>query len=94
MPGYNEADDGSGDSGVIATSGPSRDAVKKLDQIIQVNTSAILLCLRKCLHYRPKNFHTKAAIVVLQSRMPLPVILTKDGMKKVNKWVCLLAPTL
>jgi hypothetical protein len=41
MPGYNEADEGSGDSGVIATSGPSRDAVKKLDQIIQVNTSAI-----------------------------------------------------
>jgi autophagy-related protein 13 len=34
--GYNEAEEGSGDSGVIATSGPSRDAVKKLDQIIQV----------------------------------------------------------
>ena len=36
MPGYSEADEGSGDSGVIATAGPSRDAVKKLDQIIQV----------------------------------------------------------
>jgi autophagy-related protein 13 len=36
MPGYNEADEGSGDSGVIASSGPSKDAVKKLDQIIQV----------------------------------------------------------
>ena len=47
MPGYNEADEGSGDSGVIATSGPSRDAVKKLDQIIQVNTSAILSSSRK-----------------------------------------------
>jgi autophagy-related protein 13 len=94
MPGYNEADEGSGDSGVIATSGPSRDAVKKLDQIIQVNTPAILSSLRECLHYCPQNFHTKAAIVVLQSRMPLPVILTKDGTKKVNKWVCLQSSTL
>lgn len=67
MPGYNDADEGSGDSGVIAAGGPSRHAVKKLDQIIQ-------------------HFHTKAAIVILQSRMPLPVIPTKDGSKKVNKW--------
>jgi len=36
MPGYNDADDGSGDSGVIQAGGPSKDAVKKLDQIIQV----------------------------------------------------------
>jgi autophagy-related protein 13 len=37
MPGYNEVDEGSGDSGdVVAASGPSKDAVKKLDQIIQV----------------------------------------------------------
>ena len=94
IPGYNEADEGSGDSGVIATSGPSRDAVKKLDQIIQVNTPAILSSLGKYLHHCPQNFHTKAAIVVLQSRMPLPVILTKDGTKKVNKWVYLLLSTL
>ncbi|KAG4416495.1 autophagy protein 13 [Cadophora malorum] len=67
MPAYNEADEGSGDSGVIATTGPSRDVVKKLDQIIQ-------------------NFHTKAAYLVLQSRMPLPVVFTKDGTKKLNKW--------
>ncbi|KAL2069878.1 hypothetical protein VTL71DRAFT_14557 [Oculimacula yallundae] len=57
----------SGDSGVIAATGPSRDVVKKLDQIIQ-------------------NFHTKAAYLVLQSRMPLPVVFTKDGTKKLNKW--------
>lgn len=31
---YNEGDEGSGDSGVMT--GPSKDAVKKLDQIIQV----------------------------------------------------------
>jgi autophagy-related protein 13 len=37
MPGYAEADEGSGDSGVMAATGPSRDAVKKLDQIIQVS---------------------------------------------------------
>jgi autophagy-related protein 13 len=36
MPGYNDADEGSGDSGVIQSGGPSKDAVKKLDQIIQV----------------------------------------------------------
>jgi autophagy-related protein 13 len=34
-----------------------------------------------------QNFHTKAAILILQSRMSLPVIITKDGGKKVNKWV-------
>jgi hypothetical protein len=39
MPGYNEADEGSGDSGVMASNGPSKDAVKKLDQIIQVGSS-------------------------------------------------------
>ncbi|TVY83205.1 Autophagy-related protein [Lachnellula suecica] len=67
MPAYNEGDDGSGDSGVMATNGPSKDSIKKLDQIIQ-------------------NFHTKAAIVVLQSRMSLPIVYTKEGLKKVNKW--------
>jgi autophagy-related protein 13 len=36
MPAYSEADEGSGDSGVMAPNGPSKDAVKKLDQIIQV----------------------------------------------------------
>ena len=34
MAGYNDTDEGSGDSGVM--SGPSKDSVKKLDQIIQV----------------------------------------------------------
>jgi hypothetical protein len=34
-----------------------------------------------------QNFHTKAAIVILQSRMNLPVIRQKDGSIKVNKWV-------
>jgi hypothetical protein len=36
-PGYSEADEGSGDSGVMPSNGPSKDAVKKLDQIIQVS---------------------------------------------------------
>jgi hypothetical protein len=36
MPAYNEGDDGSGDSGVMPSNGPSKDSVKKLDQIIQV----------------------------------------------------------
>ena len=40
MVGYSEAEEGSGDSGIIASSGPSKDAVKKLDQIIQVGSSS------------------------------------------------------
>lgn len=40
MSGHSESD-GSGDSGVMQATGPSRDAVKKLDQIIQV-------CSQKC----------------------------------------------
>lgn len=36
MPAYTEGDDGSGDSGVMPSNGPSKDSVKKLDQIIQV----------------------------------------------------------
>jgi len=39
MPGYSEADEGSGDSGVISSNAPSKDAVRKLDQIIQVRSS-------------------------------------------------------
>jgi hypothetical protein len=38
-PGYSEASEGSEDSGVIAATGPSREAIKKLDQIIQVISS-------------------------------------------------------
>lgn len=36
MPVYNDVDEGSGDSEVMASNGPSKDAVRKLDQIIQV----------------------------------------------------------
>lgn len=36
MPAYSEADEGSGDSGVMPPGGPSQEALKKLDQIIQV----------------------------------------------------------
>ncbi|CCU82646.1 autophagy-related protein 13 [Blumeria hordei DH14] len=32
------------------------------------------------------NFHLKAAILVLQSRILLPVVITQEGSKKVNKW--------
>ncbi|RDW75070.1 autophagy-related protein 13 [Coleophoma cylindrospora] len=64
MPGYNETDEA---GGAVATSGPSQESVRKMDQIVQ-------------------NFHTKAAVVILQSRISLPVVFTKDGPKKVNKW--------
>ncbi|SZF05670.1 unnamed protein product [Blumeria hordei] len=33
-----------------------------------------------------QNFHLKAAILVLQSRILLPVVITQEGSKKVNKW--------
>ncbi len=45
---YNEADEGSGDSGVIAASAPSRDVVKKLDQIIQVSSASFLAYCNAC----------------------------------------------
>lgn len=38
-PMYNDADDGTNTGGEVAASGPSRDTVKKLDQIIQVRSS-------------------------------------------------------
>lgn len=37
MPHYQEIDDTSGDGGSMVATGPSREAVKKLDQIIQVS---------------------------------------------------------
>ncbi|QSZ36004.1 hypothetical protein DSL72_007128 [Monilinia vaccinii-corymbosi] len=67
MPHYQEVDDASGDGGVMAATGPSPEAIKKLDQIIQ-------------------NFHMKAAIIVLGSRVGLPIVFTKEGTKKTNKW--------
>lgn len=41
MGSYNDTDEGSGDSGVMA--GPSKDSVKKLDQIIQVYLTNVIL---------------------------------------------------
>lgn len=68
IPGYNEeVEEGSEDSEAIAPNGPSREAMKKMDQILQ-------------------NFFLKAALVILQSRIPLPVVIAKDGNKRVNKW--------
>lgn len=67
VPGYSEGDDGSGDSGIIASAGPSQDSIRRLDQVIQ-------------------NFFTKAAYIVLSSRMSLPVMQNKDGTKKLNRW--------
>jgi hypothetical protein len=50
MPGYNEADEGSGDSEVLTPNGPNKDAVKKLDQIIQVDSSIVSQLLEIGLH--------------------------------------------
>jgi hypothetical protein len=43
MPGNSGEDEGSGDSGMMPSSGPSKDAVKKLDQIIQVQEYVLVL---------------------------------------------------
>lgn len=88
MTGYNEADEGSGDSGVMPAAGPSRDVVKKLDQIIQVSFMSGPSRWNGLLMLLKQNFHTKAAYLILQARMPLPIVISKDGTKKVNKWVC------
>jgi hypothetical protein len=41
MASYSEVDESSEDSGVIAANSPSKEAVKKLDQILQVKWSTI-----------------------------------------------------
>lgn len=88
MPTYNDADEKlvAGEEENNASTGPSKDAIKKLDQIIQVSCQTPLSCNSASLT-NLKNFHTKAAIVILQSRVSLPIVLTKDQTKKVNKWV-------
>lgn len=37
MPHYQEADDAGGDGGSMVATGPSREAVKRMDQIISVS---------------------------------------------------------
>ncbi|KFY13733.1 hypothetical protein V492_03066 [Pseudogymnoascus sp. VKM F-4246] len=67
-PQYSESEStGMRADNVAPSSGPSAEARRKLDQIVQ-------------------NFHTKAATVILQSRMSFPTIRTKDQTTKVNKW--------
>ncbi|KAK3899750.1 putative autophagy protein [Staphylotrichum tortipilum] len=61
------ADSGSETPG-SQTSGPSRDSIRKLDQIIQ-------------------NFYTKAAVLILQSRLETtPVGGKREDGKKQNRW--------
>ncbi|KAI1004768.1 Autophagy-related protein 13 [Podosphaera aphanis] len=67
LSGYIADDQGIGESVVPTCNGPSKDSIRKLDQIIQ-------------------NFHIKAAILVLGSRTSLPIILSNEGTKKVNRW--------
>lgn len=55
MPHYQEGDDVSGDGGVMATTGPSREAVRKLDQIIQVSDAQSLALFLFELHLHLKH---------------------------------------
>lgn len=77
--------------------GPSAESFKKLDQIIQVSLLPSGLGLLRRLKPRlkanqgsPQNFHTKAASVILDSRMNLKTTSANKGSanRKVNKWVC------
>ncbi|KAB5566555.1 autophagy-related protein 13-domain-containing protein [Coniochaeta sp. 2T2.1] len=57
-----------GDSGEASGTRPSREAIKKLDQIVQ-------------------NFHTKAAVLILQSRINVTPTSARGSEKgKTNKW--------
>ncbi|RFU35145.1 hypothetical protein B7463_g1219, partial [Scytalidium lignicola] len=64
---YNETDEGSADRDMTLPAAANKEAIKKLDQIVQ-------------------NFFPKAALLILQSRMPISTIVLRDGNKKVNKW--------
>ena len=84
---YNEGDEtpAAGDESAGIASGPSKDSVEETRpnhsgmSMHFENSFIILIFIR--------TFHTKAAIVILQSRVSLPVIIGRDGSRKVNKWV-------
>lgn len=69
-------------SGELETPGPSRESVKKLDQIIQVNCRPSLVTTT--LADELQNFFLKAGSIVATSR----VDGTKIKDSKPNKWVC------
>lgn len=91
---YSETEDASprgGDSLVVV--GPTMETRKKLDQILQVRLPSMVDA--KWQSYEAQmanvgfhqNFYTKAATIILQSRIATPTVQTKDNNIKVNKWV-------
>lgn len=68
--------------------GPSRESIKKLDQIIQVCTlvrASSVGCRADC----QQNFYLKAAVLILQSRIAVTPTAAGKG-RKTNKWVCII----
>ena len=79
--------------------GQGSNNLAKLSQVIQVVISYchIKICNElskaKLIHEILQNYHTKAALILLQSRVSLPPAYAKGSdTRRVNKWVC--APTL
>ena len=98
-PSYSEPEDASsrgGDSLIVV--GPTSETRKKLDQILQVCLySGEIVEWQTCedgmadagFH---QNFYTKAATIILQSRISTPTVQTRDNNIKVNKWVSAASP--
>ena len=69
------------------------ESIKKLDQIVQVSIldAMVVSCEDDIRHQAvlttPQNFHTKAAVLVLASRIGVRPVRNKDGQVKPNKWV-------
>lgn len=73
-----------------AEAGPSRDSVKKLDQIIQVGAVAGQQSSYCIILTTSQNIFAKTGTLILQERMKVsPVVVAGTREKKVSKWVSL-----
>ena len=81
----------------LAVGGPTKESIKKLDQIIQVRMCIVpsrpsrppqLECSISSLLtiFVPQNFYLKAAVLIVQSRIPVTLSGSARS-RKTNKWV-------
>lgn len=68
-----------------ASQEPNRNDMSKLNQVVQVRASASKL-ENVADEFYSQNFHTKAALIILHSRVELAPAYNK-GNKRLNKWV-------
>jgi autophagy-related protein 13 len=76
---------------------PAKEGVTKLNQIIQVSRSVALLLKLSSQIFEGmitnfmilgQNYHTKAALIILHSRVDLPAVYSRGSdVKRVNRWV-------